>query len=229
MEKIVLIHGALGSADQMVPLAKELGNSFEVHNFEFDGHGASSAVPHNFSISNFVIQLDSFLDSLNGSAHLFGYSMGGFVALISAARGNQKIQSITTLGTKLSWDKHIADNEIKKMNPEKIKEKVPKFFEMLQKRHGAHWVDVLSRTSDFMASLGMSNPINKELMLAVKCPVMLLVGDQDLMVSVEETEQVSNWIERSTCNVLPDTEHAIEKIALSMLSKRIVDFCFRGL
>lgn len=224
MEKLILLHGAIGSAEQMIPLKEELSGSFDVYNFQFDGHGDRSMSGHAYTISNFVIQLDTFIQDLDDEVHVFGYSMGGFIALISASRGNKFIKSITTLGTKMSWNKEIARNEIKNLNPEVIKEKVPKFFRALEERHGEYWVDVLSRTSDFMESLGSNNPLSQASMSTVNCPVQLLIGGRDQMVSVEETEEVAKWIGRAAFIVLDGVEHPIEKVDTSSLANLITDF-----
>jgi len=225
MEKLILLHGAVGSANQMIPLKEQLSSAFEVHNFEFEGHGKKSSITNHFSTSNFIIQLDTFIESLGDSVHIFGYSMGGFMALLSASRNNSHIKSITTLATKMSWNKEIAQNEIKNLNPGLIKEKIPKFFKLLEERHGDHWVEVLSRTSDFMESLGINNPISNASMCQVKCPVQLLIGSDDQMVSVEETEEVSQWIPNATLKVLEDTQHPIEKVDISQIASLITAFC----
>ena len=208
----------------MRPLEGALSGTFEVFNYEFDGHGSKSLTKDLFSISNFVIQLDSFIQELGEEVHIFGYSMGGFIALISASRGNQAIKTISTLGTKMSWSQEIAENEIKNLDPDLIKEKVPKFFKALEQRHGDHWVEVLGRTSDFMASLGFHNPLQEETMGQVKCPVQLLIGERDQMVSVEETKLVSQWIPEATLKVLSEVQHPIEKLDTKYLAALIADF-----
>jgi len=208
----------------MLPLKEKLASRFDARVLEFDGHGSKSAIGHSFSVSSFVIQLDTFIETLEGPVHVFGYSMGGFIALISAARGNQSIKSITTLGTKLLWDREIASKEVKNLNPETIKEKVPGFFESLERRHGGHWVDVLSRTSNFMQSLGSQNPIKKELMNDISCRVQLLVGEKDQMVSQSETSEVAGWIPGAKFEVLKGAEHPIERLDVTTLSEKIASF-----
>ena len=99
-------------------------------------------------------QLDDLVQQVGELVHLFGYSMGGFIALLSAANGNKKIHSITTLGTKMKWSPRIAENEVKQLNPELIEEKVPAFAKSLEERHGDHWKDLMRRTADYMVLLG---------------------------------------------------------------------------
>ena len=44
-------------------------------------------------------------------ADIFGYSMGGYVALHAARRHPERIGSIMTLGTKFAWDTPTAEKE----------------------------------------------------------------------------------------------------------------------
>ena len=39
MQHLILLHGALGSKEQLQPLATTLQNTFHVHSFNFSGHG----------------------------------------------------------------------------------------------------------------------------------------------------------------------------------------------
>ena len=162
MEQLILIHGALGSAEQMKPLEVDLKNQFQTHILEFEGHGRHSNIDDAFTTATFINQLDKLTHQFSDPVHLFGYSMGGFIALLSAANGNNKIKSITTLGTKMRWSPGIAEQEIRHLSPQKIKDKVPAFATALERLHGGHWERVLIRTSDYMKKLGMETPITKE-------------------------------------------------------------------
>ncbi len=222
MEQIILIHGAIGAADQLL-LLKEKLEEFNVQILEFDGHGKSATMDELFSLEGFKGQLAAFLEEV-GSAHIFGYSMGGFVALLLAVDGNEKIKSITTLGTKMKWSPEIANQEARHLDPVTIKDKVPKFAEALEKLHGAAWMDVLNRTSAFMKELGDVNPITEESMKEIACPVQLLLGDQDQMVSEEETIQVHGWIAGSKYESLINSQHPIERVEIDLLADWIRTF-----
>lgn len=224
MKKLILIHGAIGGADQLIPLKELLKNDFEVHMLEFEGHGKHSSILEPYSLENFDHQLTEALNKVGEPAHIFGYSMGGFVALLNAAEGNRNVLSVTTLGTKLKWSEDIAEKESKHLNPRVIREKVPKFAEALEKRHGEHWEDVLKRTADFMHDLGELKPIQKDLMSQMKVPVQLCLADQDNMVSVEETHQVHEWIANSKLEIIPESKHPIEQVDLMILANAIKSF-----
>ncbi|SNT18962.1 Pimeloyl-ACP methyl ester carboxylesterase [Ekhidna lutea] len=220
MNNLILIHGALGNSDQMSPLKEMLEKDFNVHLLELEGHGASSSNEKAFAIDDFVSQLDDCIDTV-GNAHIFGYSMGGFITLLSAASGNQNIQSITTLGTKMKWSPEIAEQEVKQLNPEKIKEKVPAFARALEKKHGVHWENVLNRTAAFMKTLGDEAPITKKRMSQINIPVQLCLSDQDQMVSKEESEEVNALLMNSRLHIIPESKHPIEQTNLTALAEKV--------
>ena len=79
--KLIVLHGALGSSSQMQSLIQRLSDSFFVKTFDFSGHGTTPFVK-DFGINQFTQELDRFILAEGfGDAYIFGYSMGGYVAL----------------------------------------------------------------------------------------------------------------------------------------------------
>ena len=224
MKHLLLIHGAIGASGQLIPLKNLLMEDFDVHLLEFDGHGARTGSDVTFTLESFQHQLEETLNEIGEPVHIFGYSMGGFIALLSLAEGNEQIASLTTLGTKMKWNEEIAAKEKKQLNPAVIKEKVPKFAEVLRRRHGHNWESVLHKTTDFMQELGRLQPISQTSMRRIKKPVQLCLADQDGMVSKEETTEVNSWIERSDFKMIHNSKHPIEQVDLTMLADIIRSF-----
>ena len=99
---LLLLHGALGSKQQFDPILKGLEASFEVHTMNFDGHGRHAS-SREFSMQFFAENVMDYLKKHSiETIHLFGYSMGGYVALQLALIEPLKVKSIITLGTKFS-------------------------------------------------------------------------------------------------------------------------------
>jgi pimeloyl-ACP methyl ester carboxylesterase len=225
MKNLILIHGAIGAADQMQPLADLLKSQFNVHILELDGHGKSAGKDKPFTLDHFTDQLSALLDEIGEDAHVFGYSMGGFIALLQVAKPDSRIRSIFTLGTKLEWNDEIAAKECTMLNAAKIEEKVPAFAQALAKRHGSNeWKNVLSNTANLLEEIGRSQPIQPELIGKIKCPVNLCLGDQDNMVSVEETRAVEQWLINGSFSILPNSLHPIEKVDVNALAEKIREF-----
>ena len=121
----------------------------------FEGHGGRPS-DRPYSIDAFSENLVSFIHEKElNQANIFGYSMGGYVALKTAQTRPDLINKIFTLGTKFNWSPESAAKEVKMLNPDKIEEKVPAFAKALQERHSpGDWKVVLRKTSEMMIDLG---------------------------------------------------------------------------
>lgn len=216
-KKIILLHGALGARIELQPLAKKLESAYEVHNLEFSGHG-KTPLAGTFDINSFASELADYIRSnkLN-DAKIFGYSMGGYVALFMAANSSIYTGEIVTLGTKFSWNPEVSAAEVKKLNPEKILEKVPKFADYLMRLHGEnYWKEQMDLTAQLMLDLGNSELLHDKIgQITNVCRIGL--GALDDMVSREETEHICKQLKIGTMHILPDTAHPINRVNLDTL------------
>lgn len=225
MNDLLLVHGAIGASAQFRALKDALANQYKIHTLDFSGHGGKP-MNDSFSIEKFA---DEVLDYLNqnqiGRIHIFGYSMGGYVALYLAKKHPERVASIFTLATKFKWTPEIAQREIKMLNADKIAEKIPAFASELQTRHTAtDWRIVLSKTAQMMIGLGNKNPLAIDDFKAILNPVRIAIGDKDMMVTLEETIVVYRELPNATLVVFPDTQHPIEKVNVERLVLELQSF-----
>lgn len=226
MQDLLLLHGAIGSKEQFEPLKSALQNRFKIHMLNFSGHG-DAAMNGDFSIPNFAAEVLQYLESNQiKSISVFGYSMGGYVALYLAKQHPEKITKVFTLATKFEWNPEISKREIKMLDASKIEEKIPAFASVLEKRHKNDWKIVLQKTAAMMIGLGENNPLALEDYAAIVHPVRIAIGDKDAMVSLEETVAVYRRLPNATFMVFPDTQHPIEKVDLERLSNELENFFF---
>lgn len=213
MKDLILLHGAIGSSAQLIPLSKVLGAHFNVHYFDFEGHGGRS-IEGSYSIDRFAENLITYLDEYQlDQVAIFGYSMGGYVALKAAAKYPYRISSIVTLGTKFNWTPENAAKEVKMLDANKIEEKVPKFAEQLKSLHAPlDWREVLRGTADMMIDLGNGKGLTDEEISSVRVPVLIGIGEQDQMVSIEESKRVADMLPFGKLMVFENFLHPIEKV-----------------
>jgi esterase/lipase len=228
MEKhIILLHGALGSKSQLEPLEKQLTAFTQVHSFNLMGHGGIS-IPENMVMEGFVWQLENYIQqNIPGEAHLtiFGYSMGGYAALVLATMNTCKIDTIVTLGTKLLWDPEIAAKELTMLDASIIEEKLPDFARELKQRHQPQdWKLLLRQTAAMMIDLGEKKYLTEEAFTKIIAKTKLMIGDKDKMVSLEETVHAFKKINGASLAVLPTTPHPIEKVNLERLAFELENF-----
>ena len=225
---LILIHGALGTRSQLAPLASSLGTRMTVHCVELDGHGDTPAGESGYSIERFAGNVRNFITT-NGieRAALFGYSMGGYVALELAVEMPERITSVATLGTKLAWSPEVALNENSKLDAARIRAKIPAFALELEQRHrgvAGGWEGVLARTASLMTALGENPVVDRNLLSRIRQPVRLMVGDRDTIVTIEETASASRDLQAGSFAVLPDTPHPVEQVRTPLLHSLVVDF-----
>lgn len=225
MKHIILLHGAIGAADQLQPLALSLEHKgYRVHCLNFSGHGGMPFAAR-FGVEEFAGELLQYILEHNlQQPDIFGYSMGGYVALYLAAQKPALVGKIITLATKFSWTRESSIKEASMILPEKIQAKVPQFAAALKVRHGDAWIDLLARTRDMMMQLGEKPLLTPEYLAGVKTKVLMGVGDADTMVSMEETTGMQQAIPDSALYVLPQTQHPIEKVPLDLLQQIILNF-----
>ncbi len=163
MEPILLLHGALGAQDQFDALAARLSENYAVHRLNFSGHGPDTVMPEAFLPEVFVNDVLQYLAERElDSVNIFGYSMGGYIALMLALRHPERVSAVLTLGTKMDWNPEAAAREAAMLNPDKILEKVPAFAKALQQRHGeSRWRTVLEKTAGMMQYLGEHCPLDE--------------------------------------------------------------------
>ena len=216
---LLLLHAALGSNAQYESLKKELSSSLNLFDLNFSGHGGQ-AFDGNFSMQKFAQETLAFIQSNKlAPVDIFGYSMGGYVALQLAKDAPDAINRIITLGTKFDWTPESAAKEVKLLNPEKIEEKVPRFAQYLNQLHSPNdWKIVVEKTADMMLSLGDGAALQTGDFAQISHKVHLCLGSEDHMVSVEETQRVQSWLNEATFMPIAGFKHQIEKVDAQQLA-----------
>lgn len=223
MQHILLLHGTIGSSAQLKSLQEQLQGSFDVHVLDFPGHGHKE-MPTEFSIELFAESLMNFIreKEITGT-DVFGYSMGGYVAMWLARHQPGMIGSIVTLGTKFYWDEATAAKEVKMLQPDVIEQKIPAFAQTLRERH-ADWKTVLERTAGMLQSMGDNNPLGNEDYRHIANKALVMIGELDKMVTMQETEFVANELPNGSLMVLPGAPHPIEQVNAAVLAETISKF-----
>lgn len=225
MQDILLLHGAIGASDHLQPLAEVMEKrGFRAHCITFSGHG-SQAFATKFGIDQWVNEVSAFMSARSWSAvPVFGYSMGGYVALRLAQQAPEQVSKIATLATKFAWSPETARKEAAMLDPENIRQKVPHFAEALKKRHGNQWEELLQRTATMMVELGEQPLLDEVSLSKITMPVLLGLGDKDNMVSMEETSDACKALTHGQMYMLPATKHPIEMVPVNLLAEILVPF-----
>ncbi len=191
--ELLILHGALGSAAQFKPLQARLAVPSTI--VEFHGHGNAPDVEGPWSIEVFAEQLEAAIQTLPSPLPIFGYSMGGYVALWLAMSRPDLVPRLLTLGTKLDW----SDARVMAGVPDE-------------------------RMVGLMARLHKEPLLTVQNVSTLTIPVRYCVGDRDRMVSIEETIAYYRATPGAELCVLPNTRHMIEKVDVDVLAEQVSRF-----
>ena len=222
---LLLLHGALGSQAQFRDWKEKLSRHFNVYAFNFSGHGGMP-IREPFSIDLFVENTLNFMDAEHlESAHMFGYSMGGYVTLKLAHDHPERVEKIITLGTKFHWTPEAAAKEGRMMNPEIIEQKIPKFAATLKERHQPEdWKKIMTLTGEMMTLLGAGQAMTAEDFNHIPTPTLICIGTEDHMVTRDESTHVADHLTNGQLKIIDGFKHPFESIDLEILSSICLDF-----
>ena len=119
---LLALHSAAGSAElDLQRLAAEWSRHHRVLLVDFSGHGRSGAAPDApFTFDTFIGDAVAALDHFGvAQADVFGFSMGGGVALGLAARHPARVRRLAVHGVNVQWDESEARQMVGAMEPER--------------------------------------------------------------------------------------------------------------
>jgi pimeloyl-ACP methyl ester carboxylesterase len=102
---LLLLHGAYMTIDQMGPIVPGLANSHQVIAVELQGHGRTADIDRAITYEQLSDDAAALLDHLGvGSADIFGYSLGGGVALQLAIRHPSVVRKMVVASASYTSD-----------------------------------------------------------------------------------------------------------------------------
>ena len=222
MSNLLLLHGALGSKRQLEPLQKRIGGVA----IDLAGHGGREIPADGLDFDHFLADIDqTFTTAKWQSVRLFGYSMGGYAALLYAARHPERVESVVTVGTKLFWTDEGLQKELRRLDPDAMVAKVPAFVELLAETHGRErWRGLVNAIAQSMSKLAAAPLLTPEVCARIQCQVLLCVGDGDTTAVPHDTRVFASGLQHANVHVLHDTRHPFEEVDLDALEKVLEGF-----
>lgn len=208
MKQVILIHGALGNAKEFESIAPLLKERFDVLSYEIPGHGKRIDEINKFNLEEIINDFKTFLDKV-GPSFIFGFSLGGYLAISTALEDSKNIKGIITLGTKLNWSPEIAKKEVATLSVEFLQEKAPPFYDYLVNIHDKSLPTLLDATKSFMTELGNRPILSEESVKDLDLPIHLIRGGKDRMVTKEETEIIVSSLKNGRYFEIPSFPHPL--------------------
>lgn len=225
---ILFLHGALGTSEDLFPLMDFFEKKgYRALSMNFSGHSKATRAALEFRIENFAQDLEDYIKKHQlRDPIVFGYSMGGYVALYHAAHfEDSSIRQIITYGTKFDWSEETLKNEIPKLDPTTLQSKSPEFVQSLAAKHGPdRWKTLLLSTAHMMQNLQRLDGLKEADLKDIQTSVLLLRGDEDRMVSSEETSLTASLIPHAKILSIPNSRHEIQKANIEAIALAMEEF-----
>lgn len=222
---LILLHSALGASSDLAELESLLREQGENPlSFTFSGHGHNPKEPNEFRIDFFADELDRFIKNNNLEAPVvFGHSMGGYVALYHKANfEHSPIQAIYAYGVKFNWTEQAVLKELPLLNPEHLEKNFPQQVESLISKHGTNWKQLLRQTAHMIQNLEKLDGLTKEDLEDISIPVHLLLGDQDRLVSTEETNLAASTLPKGYVKTISNSKHDLQRANIKEIAQILV-------
>jgi len=106
---LVLLHGGGDRWQSFLPILPALAMRWHVFALDLRGHGKSGRVPHQYRPEDYARDVTAFLEQqLNEPPALFGHSLGGWVALLTAARLGGRVRALILGDPPLNVEHFVA-------------------------------------------------------------------------------------------------------------------------
>ena len=191
---LVLLHG-WGQNIQMMKIIGEKYPKNDVVIIDFPGHGKSEEPKEIWALDDFTNMVHELLISLKiKNPILIGHSFGGKVALIYASKYETK--KLILFGSPF---------KVKK-NPNSIKVKILK---TIKKLPGMNKISEIAKKHMGSVDYRNASPIMRDILVRhvntditdkvkqIKCPTIIIWGDNDQAVPIEDAYELSKYIKDS--------------------------------
>lgn len=211
---VIFSHGLFSSKDgyKITRMAEDIVNSgYNLMTFDFTYSGESSGHISDISI---IQEIDDLLCAIQvfkskgiEQIHLMGSSMGGVVSILAAANNSAPIQSLILIATPLNLSTLIPKGNFSSIKDEDI--------------INISGVPVKGKFISELGSLDLASAVAK-----IKCPVCIIHGKLDSVVSVTDFEEIKKLLKSSVDSILiEDGDHNLtEEHHLNLIKEKVTNW-----
>lgn len=210
---LVLLHGAFGTVEGWSAFVPVLAKTRQVIVVEMQGHGRTGDIDRPLDYRSMAEDTAALLKTLNVKrADLFGYSMGGAIALQVAANHPEVVDKLAILGAGSGSIKDTFDPEaykqFKSITPEtfnfpEIKDPYTKVAPDPTK-----WPVLVAKILKMEETSGMAEKDVK----GIKAPTLIMLGDRD-GVRLEHVVEMYRMIPNCQLAIFPNGDHFLPFVA----------------
>jgi len=202
--------------------AAALAGRYRVLRYDIRGHGGSDVPPPPYTLGQMADDLHGLLQALGIAAtHFVGLSMGGLIGMTMALAYPRAVQSLVLADTTASygpdrapmWDDRIRVAEAQGIEPLLDRTMEAWFTAPFRARRP----DVIARVRAMLRPTAVPGYVGairaigygdlRDAIRAIRCPTLVLVGEEDRGTDLTMAKTMHERIAGSTLTVLPKAAH----------------------
>lgn len=224
---LLVLHGALGSTElETDRLVRVWETDFRVYALDFRGHGRSGDLAADVPtwedfVSDAIAAIDHFgLRDLR----VFGFSMGGGVALAAALERPDAVARLAVHGVNVQWDTAEVEAMVGPMDVAGMEASNPFWARRLAETHGAgRWQRLTRQLIAFTRRLPERHMTDAELG-RIACPTRVSAGDRDRFFDVRHAVGLYRAIPDARLAILPGLDHPIQGVDVPAFARDVGAF-----
>jgi pimeloyl-ACP methyl ester carboxylesterase len=214
-EPLVVFHGA-GTVDGF-DFAEPWADKYRVIVPYHPGFGESGDDPAFTDIHDYVMHYLEFFDALKIAMHLVGLSMGGYLAAKLASEHGHRIRKLVLIAP---YGLHVPEHPSLDLIAVPGEELVPMLvsnFDTLKKRlpekPDMDFIGARYREATTFARLFWEHPTDPKFprhLHRVKMPTLVVWGDEDRLIPVQQAQVWRKWIPNAEIMVVKGAGHIVQ-------------------
>ncbi|CAN5138042.1 alpha/beta hydrolase [soil metagenome] len=208
---IVLLHGGLfGYIDEYEFLIPKLAQTYQVIAIGTRGHAKSEIGTKPFSYAQLADDAYAVIRSLTKDSVLVaGFSDGGITGYNLTAKHPELVRKLIAIGSpRRPSDRMLSTEDEGKMTTERLDKIAPDFVKSRKQLmpEPARWSELLDKLDQMWIQ---SSFITDEELKQVKCPILLMAGDQDPYFKTEKITETFRLLQHGRLSLIPNCGHVV--------------------
>lgn len=203
---VLLLHGWGQNIQMMRPLGDNLCSNHRITIIDFPGFGESSEPPVAWSVRNYAVLVEKLVEKLNiKKPTVIGHSFGGRVAIYFSA--DNPIDKLVLFGSPCMKEKEELTLSVRILKKIKKLPGMDKFGDFMKQYIGSPDY----RAASPIMRQTLVNVVNEDLTSfarRIEEPTLLIWGEHDEAVPVEEARELEKIMIDAALIVLPGTHYA---------------------
>jgi pimeloyl-ACP methyl ester carboxylesterase len=196
---LFLLHGYTLSSKSWTPYVKDFDKEYEVYLIDLTGHGKSEIFKEDLSIKSVAKDLNSLVQYLKlNKIKAVGFSFGGDVLYQLALMNPTLIESMITIGAVGTWTINDFPEYKKAFTFENRAD-----FPWLLENHGTN--DKIKALMEQFINYTVK--LTDEELQTIKPEVLIMIGDDDEGMDLEEVVRLKKNLPKSDLWILPNVAH----------------------